>query len=48
MADITLNIRRQEKVPAWQDKAFGEFLDMLDERAEIESKKGEEKHAESN
>ena len=47
MTVISVNLQRREKVPAWQSKAWGEFLDMLDERAEIESKKGEEKHAES-
>jgi hypothetical protein len=30
---VILNIRQSANVPAWQRKAWGEFLDMLQERA---------------
>ena len=41
MGDTAVNIERREKVPDWQKQAWGEFLDMLDERAAALMKKGE-------
>lgn len=43
MNTVTVNIKRQEKVPARQSKAWEEFLEMLHECAAIEMKKGERK-----
>lgn len=42
MDNITVNIERREKVPEWQKRAWGEFMEELDKKADTLLKEGAE------